>query len=213
MTTQRLPRIVVLGLIGTAVLVCAGCSRRATFRLARPDAPPAQQLLHLKSDQAFCAARAGRQACVVTFPLPGSEQGPRAFVAYLVTPAGTGPFEVRPEDPGAAAGFLVQEVGQLQGHTAYAGGTVRLSTNRLRPHWRKLELDVELADGGRLTGTALLEDLPRAVRSIERAYAAEVRELTDGEPRGHPREDLASDADEAEVDAPGRDSPQRGDGL
>jgi hypothetical protein len=157
-------------LIGLAT----GCTNHHQVFLLQDFAPPSQQRLALTSEVAAQADRGTQQTCVFTFPLPGAERGPRAFVLYLRLPAGKGTFGVGPNGVG---GFLVQEVGDLAGRTDITGGTVRAKGVWLRPSRRVLELDLTCSDGSAIRGKVTVTSDGGVVRALEQEFAADVRRL------------------------------------
>lgn len=160
-----------------------GCGPHAQIVLDQPFAPPGQRHLRLAGDTACRAAAGGRQSCVLTFPLPGAERGPRAFVLYLSAPDRCGDLAVDPADPAAVRGFLIQELGALAGRTDCIAGAVRCRPVWLRPDLRQLELDLRCADGTGIRGSAVLAEAPPAVQRIERQLAADIELLSGPPPR------------------------------
>jgi hypothetical protein len=160
--------------MAACLLGVAGCGPRAEIVLQQPFAPPAQRHLRLDAKQAYHAASGGRHVCVLTFPLPGAEAGPRAYVLYLSLPASAGHFAIDTGDPYAARGFLIQEIGSLAGRTDFVGGSIDLKTQWGAPAVRRLSLDVRCQDGSKLTGQALAQRDPPRIAALEREYASDV---------------------------------------
>lgn len=152
--------------------------------LTQSFAPPTQRELRLLPMQAAWVESAPGATAMLTFPLPGSAQGPRAFVAYLTLPANVGEFQVTPDAAETAHGFLIQEVGQLAGRCDFVAGTCRLERLGLRGSDRRLTLDVVGRDGAQLRGTADLEERPREVAAFEREFAADVAQVGRAAPAG-----------------------------
>jgi hypothetical protein len=169
------------GLQGAALIsglflvgLAAGCGEHREVVLLQDFAPPSQQRLELTSDVAAQTDRGAHQTCVFTFPLPGAQRGPRAFVLYLRLPAGKGTFGV---GPNGVSGFLVQEVGDLAGRTDITGGTVRAKSVWLRPSRRVLELDLICSDGAAIRGKVMVTTDGGVVRALEQEFVADVRRL------------------------------------
>jgi hypothetical protein len=156
------------------ILVLAGCGPRAEIVLQQPFAPPTQRHLRLDANQAYHAASGGRHVCMLTFPLPGAEVGPRAYVLYVSLPAGAGHFAIETGDPHAARGFLIQEIGSLAGRTDFVGGSIDLKTKWGAPAVRLLSLDVRCQDGTKITGQALAQRDPARIAALEREFASDV---------------------------------------
>jgi hypothetical protein len=160
------------------LLVSAGCGPKVELVLFQPFAPPSQQNLKLTSQRGCRAVSGDQQACLLTFPLPGAADGPRAFIIYLVAPSRLGKLMVDPDDRGPVRGFLIQEVGALAGRSDLAAGTVSFRKVLLAPHLRRLDIDVRTEDGAEIKGRAIVEDLPREVHSFEREFAADIAGLS-----------------------------------
>lgn len=173
--------IVLLMLLVTLV----GCGPRAELRLDQPHPPPAQRALHLSSGWAATTAAGGRRECVLDFPLPGSQAGPRDFRMYISMPAGEGSFSVGAGEQ-SVRGFLVQVKGELAGKSEFSGGAVRLRRVPLNPGVSKLEVDVFCRDGTRIAGSARLREDRAEVRTFRLRYEADVRLLEAG---AQPRDD------------------------
>jgi len=157
--------------------LCTGCAGHGGLVLEQSFAPPTQRELRLTPMGAGWAETDGTVRAMLTFPLPGSVAGPRAFVAYLVLPGSVGQFAVTPQAAGTAHGFMIQEVGQLAGRCDFVEGTCRLEPAGWRGSARRLELDVVGRDGALLRGTILLTQQPREVAAFEREFAADVASL------------------------------------
>lgn len=158
-------------------LLVAGCQRQADITLSQPHAPPSQQQLKLISDGAYVAQREQERVCLLTFALPGSMRGPRAFVIYFCGPDADGRVRVDPQDAAGIRGFLIQEVGALAGRTDLVDGVVTFRSVPWQPERMEVELDVRCEDGTTIRGKALAESFPTEVRAFERQYAADVASL------------------------------------
>lgn len=168
-------------LTGAALTLLAGCGHHNAVVLLQPDAPPSQQHIEMNSDVA-CSAPAGQwQKCLLTFPLPGTQRGPRAFVVYLWAPNAVGELPVNPADPNGVRGFLIQELGHRAGRTDFVSGTVTFKKLWLRPQKRKVCLDVVCDDGTAIRGQAVVVEAATTLQSIEREFAADVANLTASE--------------------------------
>lgn len=168
----------------TLLMPLAGCAPKAELRLRQPFAPPSQQDLKLAGRSAYHTTTADRQTCLLTFPLPGAANGPRAFVIYVSAPDELGRMPVDPQDPRVVRGFLVQEVGKLTGRADFAEGEVRFRKVWLAPRFRRIGFNVRCDDGTVIQGQALVESVPTKVRTFEREYAADVALL--GSPESQP---------------------------
>jgi hypothetical protein len=151
-----------------------GCGSRADITLRQPTAPRSQRTLNLVADRAVRIASDGRQRCFLTFPLPGADAGPRAFVLYFCGPDQLGDLRVDHEDPAAVHGFLIQEVGALAGRTNFETGVIRCDRPWYGRSRRKLEFDVRCEDGTLIRGAVSVEVSPREVRSFEQKFAGDV---------------------------------------
>ena len=161
---------------GLALLV--GCAPNAEFVLHQPFAPPSQQHMKLTCERAYHCANGDAQTSVLAFPLPGAVDGPRTFVMYIAAPNRLGQITVVPQDPQAACGFLIQELGALAGRSDFAEGTVRYRKVPLAPRLRRLDVNVRTQDGAEITGRAILETSPTAVESFQREFAADIASLS-----------------------------------
>lgn len=168
----------------TLLMPPAGCARKAELRVRQPFAPPSQQNLKLAGRCAYHTTLADRQTCLLTFPLPGAADGPRAFVLYVSAPDGLGRVPVDPRDPHAVRGFFVQEVGRLTGRADFAAGEIRFRKVWLAPRFRRIDFNVRCDDGTVIQGRALTESVPIEVRAFEREYAVDVALL--GSPESQP---------------------------
>jgi hypothetical protein len=162
----------------TLLLALAGCGPKAELVLRQPFAPPSQQNLKLVSQRGYHTGSGDQQACLLTFPLPGAVDGPRAFIIYLAAPSRPGKLAVAPDDPEGVRGFLIQEVGALAGRSDLVAGTVSFREVLLSPHLRRLDIDVRTEDGAEIAGRAVLEELPREVQAFEREFAADIARLS-----------------------------------
>jgi hypothetical protein len=161
------------------VLAGAGCGRPSKLVLHQPFAPrPSQRQLGLSGRWSFSSANGQRRKCVLAFPRPCDQDGPRDFLVYLSFPAGAELTTVNPSHPAAARGFLVQKVGLLKGKVVFTSGTLRWRKVFLGGDRRCLDLDLRSEDGTRVIGTAFVEAAPTEVRDFERRYAADVSLLT-----------------------------------
>jgi len=165
--------LLVIGLVPMG----AGCGGKADIVLHQPFAPPTQQDMRLVSDRAFCRRGPAEETCALTFGLPGHKGGVRAFVLYVTGPSDLKPPRVASDEQGAVRGFLIQEVGNLAGRTDFVAGEVRCRKLFLRKRLWQLDFDVRCEDGTRITGRARVGEDPRAVRAIERAFAADISSL------------------------------------
>ncbi len=181
-----------------------GCARKAEFTLRQPFAPPAQRNLKLLSDSSFYAVADDRATYAFSFPLPGSEAGPRAFVVYLSAPTRPPKVAADPADPLGVRGFLIQEVGALAGRCDFVRGTLEARTVPLAPRFRRLRLRLQTEDGAELAGQAVVEGLPRAVQTLEREFPADVASLLPPEPPVESDEPVES----AAADTPTETSPR-----
>lgn len=159
-------------------------------------APPSQKQMTLKSDWAFTARQDDRRLCLADFSLPGAVEGPRDFRVFVVLPGNVESAELG-QGPLSAHGFFLQKVGRLRGKTEFTGGKVRVSTARLNPRQRELELDVECADGTRISGKARLRESDDELRVFLMQHAGDVAALDASAPgptakRGEPIQDLAT---------------------
>jgi hypothetical protein len=155
----------------------AGCGPRVEVTLQQPAAPPSQRDLTLAAAKGYRAASAGRQRCVLAFPLPGADKGPQAFTIYLCAPDELGNLHVERDNPAAVQGFLIQEVGALAGRTDFAAGVVRCRKAWYAPKRRQLEFDVRCTDGTVITGRAWVEVNPRVLQAFEREHSGDVVRL------------------------------------
>lgn len=184
-------------LLLTGFLTVTGCSSPEKIRLRQPSAPAAQQDLTLKSNWTFSRTSGNRRQCVLSFPLPGSLDGPRDFHVYVSIPDALAKHSVDANDPGAARGFLIQTVGERKGKATFATGSVRLRRSWLTLGKTRLDLAVVCADGSGISGSVELVDKPEEVRSFTRRYAADVAAIEPGPPESQPaappREPIMSD--------------------
>lgn len=164
-------------MLGVIALALAGCGTHSRVELLQPTAPASQQHLKLTSDWSYESTAAGRRTWLLAYPLPGSRTGLRAFVIYLSAPDRSGTIPVAPDDPEAAQGFLVQEVGQLAGRTDLVGGTVRIRNTWLSKGKRRLDIDLRCEDGTTIRGRAILENAPGPIRAFEKEYELDVLEI------------------------------------
>ena len=165
-------------LAGAALVLFAGCSHRAEIALIQPDAPPSQQHIEVDSEAAYYAPEGQWQRCMLTFPLPGTHRGPRAFIVYIWAPDGLGESAVNPLDGGGVRGFLIQEIGRRAGRTDFVSGTVTFKKVWLRPRQRKVELDVVCEDGTTIQGEAVVVEATTMLQTLEREFAADVASVT-----------------------------------
>lgn len=119
---------------------------------------------------------ANDRRCFVTFALPGSKSGPRAFVLYVAAPADADVSRVRPADATAARGFLIQEVGDLAGRTDFVAGTIEWTRSWLTRKPR-MRLDVRCDDGTEIRGTLSVRPDDAALRTLTHEFAADIRAL------------------------------------
>jgi len=182
----------------------SGCTRKAEFTLRQPFAPPAQQNLKLLSDSSFCALEGERATYAFSFPLPGSEAGPRAFVVYLTAPPRPAKVAADPADPLGVRGFLIQEVGALAGRCDFVHGTLEVRSVPMAPRFRRLSLRLQTEDGAELVGHAVVENLPRAVQTMEREFPADVASVLPTQPEEEPE----GPAESVAADSPAEPTPR-----
>ncbi len=178
-------RIAFLLLAGAALISSTGCARKGEILLRQPFAPPSQQNVRLVTDWAYHAVNGDRQTCLLAFSLPGALRGPRAYVIYLNAPDQAGQVTVTRDEPDAARGFLVQEIGALAGRTDFVEGTVRCRNVWPARGWRQLDLDIGCEDGTQISGRAMVQSVPTEVQAFERQYAADISRLS---PESQPAE-------------------------
>ncbi len=184
-------------LLGVVALGVAGCARNAEVRLDQDYAPPTQRELRLTGTEAYFADDGERQRLIATFPLPGSQNGPRAFVLYLDTPSGGGSIGNGETDRADARGFVAQEVGALAGVQRFTEGTVHLSAVPLQPGWCSTTLDLRTERGAHIHGKALMQRSPRDLGRLARTYQTDIESMLPTTPK------LASDEDgPASAEAP-----------
>lgn len=165
-------------LAGVALTLLAGCGHQAEIVLLQPDAPPSQQHIEIDSEAAYYAPEGQWQRCMLTFPLPGTHRGPRAFIVYIWAPNTIGESAVNRIDDGGVRGFLIQEIGHRAGRTDFASGTVTFKKVWLRPQKRKVELDVVCKDGTTIQGEAVVMEAAATLQALEREFAADVAGVT-----------------------------------
>ena len=125
----------------------------------------------------------------MTFPHPGSENGPRMLFVYIDAPDQTRPAVVDPDDSVAVRGFMVQEVGSLAGKSSFVSGQVRVHPVLFQPDLRTAEINLTTEDGAHLLGQATLDRAPAEIRRLARPYGGDIK-------------DLAARPDEPDQDAP-----------
>lgn len=181
-----------IGRIGVlaALLLLAGCSRQAELTLQQPSAPAYIRSVALRSDWAFYRPGDSSMAVLLSFPLPGTADGPRDFHLYLETPDREGEAVVGP-DADSVRGFLIQEVGALKGKTALAAGRLRINRPWSNPELREIELDLRCDDETLILGTACARPSPAEIATFERTRTADIAALRSD------REPVASDAETA----------------
>lgn len=154
-----------------------GCGPRAELTLDQPHAPSGQKRLRLASDWAYARPDGGQRTILLEFPLPQSQAGPRDFRVFLSVPDRIGEITIRPGDPGAAQGFLIQEVGKLKGKTSFVKGSVTIKKPILAGDKRTVSLNIECADGTRITGKAETRIESAAIDAFGTRYAADIHSL------------------------------------
>lgn len=185
-------------MVGLGLLLASGmigCGPDVRLTLRQPFAPPSQRALQLTSDTAVFAAHGTEQRCVLTFPLPSSKNGPRAFVVYLVAPDRLGSIVVDPLEPGGADGFMIQEIGALAGRSNFVGGTINARRVWLSSDRRVYELDVRCEDGARIVGRAKARAVPRQVVAFEQDFAGDIAQLAQDTEASAPPPDDAEPAE------------------
>lgn len=174
----------------------AGCNSAQQIRLRQPAAPPAQQDLTLRSNWTFSRSGGNRCQCVLSFPLPGSLDGPRDFHVYVGFPGTPGKHLVDANDAGAARGFLIQLVGERKGKATFVSGSVRLRKSWLTLGRTMLDLSVNCSDGSVVSGSVRLFEKPEEVRAFARRYAADVAAVEplpiESQPAPLPRDPILS---------------------
>lgn len=170
----------------------AGCGPHNELVLDQAFAPPFQQHMILASDWGYTDQNGERRRCLLAFPLPGSHapDGPRDFLVYLSLPADKGEFEIDPNTPGAAHGFLIQKKGDLAGITYFSSGTVRVKSVWFRSEVKKIEIDVVCEDSSAVHGSALVRVAPSELTAFEQRYAADLDRL--GKPSSQPSDGQAA---------------------
>ncbi len=170
----------------------AGCGPHNELVLDHAFAPPSQQHMTLASDWGYTDQKGERRRCLLAFPLPGSHapDGPRDFLVYLNLPADKGEFEIDPNTPGGAHGFLIQKKGELAGITYFSSGTVRVKSVWFRSEIKKIEIDVVCEDSSAIHGSATVRAAPSELTAFERRYAADLNRL--GKPSSQPSDGQAA---------------------
>ncbi len=181
-------------LVGGAALL-SGCTASARATLEQEFAPAAQRRLTLASDWAFSAADGQQTRCLLAFPLPGAQDGPRDFLLYVRAPAGAGEVGVAGEQPGAARGFLIQRVGALRGKTLLRSGTLRITRDWPSRDRAWLRFQFVTDDGARITGDARTLDDPRELTQFEREHAGDIAALE--QPQTRPADEIADATSDA----------------
>jgi hypothetical protein len=157
------------------VVAANGCQRPNRLVLTQPFAPPAQRQMALTSDWGWAgSSEAGGAAVLLQFPLPGAVNGFRAFHVYLSTPDAQGDFEIGRREAG---GFLVQEVGDLKGKVVFESGSIRVRRPWLRPHRRRVDVDLAAGSGFRLSGAVDVSQGDIEIRGFARDFAGDVAAL------------------------------------
>jgi len=164
----------VLGLWVFGLVLLPGCASPGRVVLHQPFAPPAQQNLELAAAQAYYSCTCGEQALAMPFPLPGAQDGPRAFVLYLLAPDGAGTLSVDPASSNGVRGFLIQEVGALAGRSDVQAGSVTVTCDWFSRHRRRIKLDLRCEDGTVIAGQAQLRANPNEIRALETEFAGDV---------------------------------------
>lgn len=157
--------------------LCIGCGPTVELSVRQPFAPGSQQHLRLASDWGFTRSLGGLRTCLLAFPLPGSQAGPRDFLVYVVFPDRPGRHIVRPYDPEAARGFMVQAVGAYAGKTEFAQGVIEIEQRWLDRDTYALHVDLLCADESTIVGRAELVENAQEVGQFEHNYAADVAAL------------------------------------
>lgn len=180
------PTARVAALASLLAVGAGGCASGPRLTVLQRHAPADQRRLELTGGDAVTAIpKPGRRICVLGFPLPGSNVGPRDFVVYLEcadtlgqqpiqAPAAGDDRTVRP-----AQGFFVQEVGALAGKTPLVDGRVVLERSRFE-NVLTITLQATCRDGTKLTGKLRLLPDEEAVRRYVRQYRADIAAMRAG---------------------------------
>lgn len=172
-------------------------------RLEQPFAPPSQRLLQLTPEVAVIADRDAESACLLTFGLPGARAGPRAYAAYFRF-APRGGDQLISGRGGGARGFLIQEVGELRGKSAFTSGTLRFTPRDWMHPAAALKLNASAADGTSLGGRVQLTFEEGTLRSFERRYAGDIAALQSPASQPTTQEALPSETTPPETPARGK---------
>lgn len=173
--TLRSLRNTSLGLL-IACACITGCQRPNRVRVEQPFAPLSQRDMTLTSRWGAWARLGDQNAFLLDFPLPGAVRGFRAFHVFVTTPPGLGTYEIGP-GPASAAGFFIQEVGQLSGKAVFTHGNVQVDSVLLKPRQRKLVLDLGGQSGLHVSGTIRLTEDSGELRRFVRRFAGDVAAL------------------------------------
>jgi hypothetical protein len=144
--------------------------------LQQPAAPAYLRRVELASDWAFYRPGASPMAVLLSFPLPGTSDGPRDFHVFLALPDREGEIRVG-SDPDGVRGFLIQEVGLLRGKSRITGGRVLVNRPWNDPDVRELELDLRCEDDTLILGTASARPSASEIATFERKRAADIAAL------------------------------------
>ncbi len=176
MSTSRISAFFAI-FFGVPFIFLTGCAKSAvTLSIQQDHAPPSQRNMTLTSDWAFTARQDDRRLCLADCSLPGSVDGPRDFRVFVILPASVEAAEVG-RGTGAARGFFLQKVGRLRGKTEFASGKVKLRTGRFNKNQHEIELEVECADGTKISGTAKLRASDDELRVFLMQHAGDVAAL------------------------------------
>lgn len=173
--------------------VGAGChAPQQELRLQQPGAPAAQRDMTLSSNWVYSNVDGGRRRCVLAFPLPGAQDGPRDFLIFVSLPEREGKFDIDPSTASDAFGFFVQTVGDRKGKSTLSGGNVALRHSWMTLGRTQLDLAATCGDGTTISGRVTLQENAEEVRAFMRRYAADISllEPAASRPATPPREPI-----------------------
>jgi hypothetical protein len=162
-----------------SLLIAGGCAQRSTVTLYQSFAPPGQQELRLADPRVHVRSEPGHRVIVASFSRPGSVDGSRDFVLYLVAPPREGVLLAGATPESSVRGFLIQTVGTLRGKTGVTDG--RLSIRSMPwPRRERYELSFSLfcEDGASIVGRLTAQESVAEAQRFERCFAADTSELT-----------------------------------
>ena len=158
-------------LSGAVILLAAGCAAPERLRLEQPFAPASQRALRLEPRTATVAEIGGRIVGAADFPLPGAKDGPLAFTLYVEADQTATAEDAPPR------GFLIQHVGALAGKSLIVGGSARATSPLFDASSTTFALDLQFADGARLSGNLTARRDEPTVRMLQRRYRPDVAAL------------------------------------